>query len=149
MKYLLILVLLTSPAYAQSKVEIDKETQTKLGLKKSVEDTYMIYTFDEHKEVQKKLATLTTLKKKIPILKNQIDLQTSALKASKEVISSQEDTIKLLEARSTRLTAKYHKCLDDKASASSSLTPWIIAIVATAVALTSTGVTGYYLIKNK
>jgi hypothetical protein len=148
MKYLLIL-LFSFPVYAQTQVKISKEDQKKYGLKKTVDDTYLIYTFDEAKDIKKKDAKLEACTKKVEVLKKEVDLRGTQVKAARAALEKVQENNLLLEQRSIRLTKKYHECLDEKAAIGTDWVPWLITAASIAVALAGWGTAGYYMAKEK
>lgn len=150
MRYIIFILLLSTPSYAQQKVKIDDATKNRLGLKNSDKNTYMVYTFKEYKELLKKLATLESLKKKVPFLNEKVQLYKTAIKAKDAVIKAKSDTIDILNTRSERLTKNYYKCVDEREEAKAgSWKPWVVTATSLLVAAVTSGLAGYYGIKYK
>lgn len=134
----------------QTQVTIDEETQKELGLKPSVENTYMVYTFDEYKEVLKSMAELNALRLKVPLLQKQIDVHKIQVELKREIIQSKDTAITTLMARGERLTTKYERCLDDRAKLEGgSLWPWLGMGAAIAVSLATSIAATYYISKSR
>lgn len=146
MKYLLIL-LFSFPAYGQTVVKISKEDQKKYGLKKTVNDKYLIYTHEETKKIRKTEDSLASCKKARADLASKILKRDAQLKAARATIDKEKENISILKKRGERLTKKYHKCLDDKAAVNTDWKPWLITAASLAVAIAGFSTGAYYMYK--
>jgi hypothetical protein len=146
----LLFVLCPSRSRAQTKVTFTKAEVKQHKLSPSVQDTYMVYTFTEHKGVLFVLLQHKQLKLKTDKMAKVIDLLKLNLEGRKKQIDLFGKELKQCNDSRKRITDKWKKTDKDlQMSKAGSWKPWVITAASILVAIVGVSFGGYYYKKAK
>lgn len=147
---LIVIIVLTSlfvpfSVGAQHRVKMGSGDIAKYSLPKSLDSTYMLYTFLEYKKLQLDLAKLRIAANKLLFMESKVKalmVEVEATKTKAETL--QKDLNDCLKSRK-RLTKKWSGCdLKYRMCQAGSWKPWAITAAAIVVGIVGASLGGYY-----
>jgi hypothetical protein len=145
-----ILAMCPHEAQAQHKTKVETEDVKKYKLPPSIQDIYMVYTFQEYKKVLASEKKLKRLKEKTQELGKAINLLKVKADAHKKQLKTYGKEVKQCKDSRKRITEKWKKCdLNYQLCKAGSWKPWVITAASILVAIVGTSLAGYYGYKYK